>query len=286
MILFVASKTNQKQLIFSADKLTSLCPQKLIIKGIIRQSNKIQEQQKNPNEWRSFTCEGRRFDNNISIPFVYLKRSPDKYLLICHGAAYELEYCFKEYEQIADMFGVSVISVEYPGFGGRQKEKLNSESLLARYPEEVKYCIESHLKIDWRQVKVLGQCLGAPIALRLVAQPGISERVPCLYLTKPWSSLHNTMISLLPRGLHECITTVLPDLFFTDKSITSQIKCPVKCVQGTNDKICTINNTFSLLKRITHSPTREIYFLDKKGHTVLMLEMLQHMETFFPHLVI
>ena len=281
LLLYLGVKLVRKEHIFSRDRMASMCPQKLLIKGIIRQSNKLQEHEKNAQQWRHFNYPIG--NSTMAIPYVHIvKENPTDTLVICHGAAYELEYCFKEYKKISDAYNVSIVSVEYPGFGQRGHEKLTENALLKTYPQEVLYLINDHLQIDWKNISILGQCLGAPIALRIAAQPCVSKKIKHLYLTKPWSSLHTALKGVTSTRLIKHITRLIPDLFETDETITSKIYAPVKCVQGDADLVCQKQDTQKLLDKMTNAKTREMYLLPGDGHTVLMVKMFEFMQTSSP----
>jgi pimeloyl-ACP methyl ester carboxylesterase len=211
------------------------------------------------------------------IPYVFIPRGGDKYLIICHGAAFENEYCYEEWKNISEEYDISVICVEYPGFGQRSNEILTEDKLLNQYPNEIVDLVENHLCIPWTRVFILGQCLGAPIAIKLASLPRINDKIRGLYLTKPFSSLHNAFQSL-PSIFSKFFTNQVTNLLETSDQILETIKAPVKCMLGENDKICTVPMTKKLLGKMKQSSDVQFFILPNAGHWALMETMLGYIK--------
>jgi pimeloyl-ACP methyl ester carboxylesterase len=260
-----------------------------MIKGL---RPRIQESEKKPGEWNEFHP---TFSPHLSVPYVFIKgcagrddsrgdgkndsNSEEKYLIICHGAAHGNEYCYKEWREISKDYNISIICVEYPGFGGRKNELGSEDVLYISYPNEVIDLVENHLHLDWSKIYILGQCLGAPIAIRLATSyPYIASNIRGLYLTKPFSSLHNTFQSL-PPTISDFMRSNVPDLYTTQEKWLKKIVAPVTCIQGEDDSMCKVEMTKnSLLRLMTNSPKINFYTLPHHGHTVLMKFMLAYVK--------
>lgn len=302
-LVYMSIKLIQGEQIFHRDTLARLATQKLLIKGILKQSTMVKEDEKKLDEWRNFNyttsdiSDISRDKHTRKIPYLFIDKtkfantnaivednifSDASYLLICHGAAYETEFCYKEYEEIANRYNISIICVEYPGFGERSEEILTEDALMKEYPKEVISLIEDHLQIKWNKITLLGQCLGAPIAINISSATRGAKKLKSLILTKPWPSLHTCLQSL--TGISEfSLNILLPNLFKSYNLEKSNIYCPVKCVQGDADKICQVEDTIKTLEEMDHSPIVEFYLVPEGGHTIYMSKMLDHISNYVPN---
>ena len=127
---------------------------------------------KNPKEW-GLTRRG-------GLPYIYLEGNLESavdlpFLVICHGAASDLEDCYSEYKYISHQFQINVICLEYPGFGKRrsldvsENQKPTEANLFYQYPLELDDLIQQ-LGLNWSNAILVGQCLGAAVTLSIASR--------------------------------------------------------------------------------------------------------------------
>lgn len=272
ILLFLSLCHVKKRQLFDRDTLASWSSHKLRFAGnFFANVDKIKEADKLPEEWKSFK----------SIPYVHVKTpSPNsgECMIILYGATSGLEICHKDYKRIATDHHVDVLCLEYPGFGLRKSEKLTEDALMIDYPQEVVAWIVQHLQIPWSKVLLWGQCLGAPISLRVAYYQQLkypNEPMKYMFLAKPWCSLH-TSLSGVFRGSFP--RTILPNLFHVDDEAIESLQIPVICVQGGVDTVSRVENTRKFLKRMKNVPLVRFYIVPGAGHfipTDLMLRQIR-----------
>ena len=211
---------------------------------------------KYPDTWKQFLYEGK------TLPYIHIQsNNPNATnLIVFHGSTYPLEYCFEEYQDVVKRYNVNIYSLEYPGFGewshsvhegssgsarrnwssgsayegssgsarrnwssGSAYEGSTETTMLECYPLEVMSWLE-YLQLDLQNTILVGQCLGAVMAIRIASQ---MPPIKCLIITKPFTGWHN----LRP------ICKFMPNVFTNKLRDIRAIQCPVYCVQGSSDTI-------------------------------------------------
>jgi hypothetical protein len=262
----------------NADAIVNLIAHGAKVTEFLRSMPYIKESEKKIEEWKYLAY------RSSVLPYLFLSRHSDqqvKYLIIMHGSTWPLEYCYNEYKEIADQHSVSIISLEYPGFGDRynkNKDLTTEEAMLTNYIEEVIHLAE-HLQLEWENIAIVGQCFGAACAIRLAAHPKISTKLHALCLTKPFTSLHDVLQEMWPIS---SLCSILPNIFESESNQhLKSIYCHFYCIQGEMDKITSAVKAEELVSKMVNCKSRHFHIVPD-DHSLLMLKCINiiHHELF------
>lgn len=258
------------------DQMVRLISHAAKITEFAREMPFVAEQDKNPDEWKFFNYKEKL------LPFVHIKKSIDAKkhysrpftIVMFHGSTWPLEYCYHEYKQMSTTHDIDLVSLEYPGFGARPG-KTTENDILITYPEEVYHLIQHHLKIDWHNVILIGQCYGASAAIRLASDPRISLDLYALCLTKPLTSWHNVLDHSVPLLKH-----VMPNVLVSENSkYLEEIYCHLYIVQGEDDRICSATKAKEIFHNVSNCESAKFILVRKIGHSLSSLVCLNIIAT-------
>lgn len=266
-------------MVFKDNPSTKQIISQLVTKSLISKSIEISENQKIPAEWKNF-----EYRKNLKrLPYLFIdkqdsqqyqnpslssnRKTRGKYLVICHGAGSGNEDCYTEFKQISNQFNISLISLEYPGFGQRSDEKGSETTLMEEYPYELFDLIENELKISWSEIILLGQCLGAVPALSCLAKNEyMSKELNYLILIKPLSSILKSGIGIVGPP-----AKILLASMYDISPYLKHVYCPVICIQGERDEICSLKDTKLSLEKMENSKKVSLIALPGVFHNLRML---------------
>lgn len=248
------------------------------IKNYFYHYPKLKNEDKLSKEWKNVIYSNTN-KNTYNLNYLYINPKENNHFnnddhnkknnifVICHGSTWPLEYCYKEYKNISEKYNSILISLEYPGFSEHDSRKTTEQSILYDYPKELAWLIETHLKLNWSDVMLFGQCFGAVPALQLASSPNIKLKLKSLCLTKPFTSWHNVLKSAFFKyPFTQMMPNVLNIFDTTQRKNLKSIKCNVYCIQGKNDKICSLENTNKLISEISNANSTLLLIVPNTGH--------------------
>lgn len=190
--------------------------------------------------------------NNIcgleTIPRHYFKK--DKIIIYSHGNAEDIYHCADFMLGMADLFGIDVMTYDYPGYGmsdGTPTEMGCYEAL----DSVIKYYVSLNKKII-----LVGRSLGSGVV------------VECVTRQKNWT-YPITLISAyksIPRvALDYPIESSIQKYKFQSIYKINKLTCPVKLIHGTNDEVISFSHSQDLYKKLKNK-SFNLTLINGAGH--------------------
>lgn len=252
-------------------------------RSIHQDKRNVQAHEKRPDEWRSVRLPER------DVHYVFIRQQtqqdssvPQRVFLICHGAFFENERSYHEFQDMARVIHADILIVEYPGMGQRQGETLGEDSLTSQYCTDVNHVMDD-LGLSWSEVTILGICFGAIAACSLAARHR-NDHVRGLVLLKPYTSLPNTTLDVfgLSGAWRPLVERVIPNVHRVPLDEVQWIICPVLCSVGGDDNVCRPRHAEQLLRHMTRASFRRIIVVPKVDHAFPAPEHARGLRTAMP----
>ena len=180
-----------------------------------------------------------RYFNCPCIPCLYFPSSlpSSKLLIYFHGNAEDLGYCSRFLEQLSALLDVSIISIEYPGYGiynGQPQEK----DILEDSEKVINFLIKFG---KWKEENIilLGRSIGSGPATHLATKYSIAG----LILVSAFTSIKE--VAQAHVGI---LKSILKERFKNIENI-SKVKCPVFLLHGKKDQIVPYFHSLDLCRK-------------------------------------
>ena len=196
------------------------------------------------------------------IPCLYIYgKDSEKLFIHFHANGEDMNQTLHLIKRINIEFKISVMAVEYPGYGIYKENKASqharkSEQILKDAETVIEFAT-THMKVNIRNIIVSGRSIGSGPACHLAAM----YDPLCLILISPIQS-----VTRIAKQIYGRIAEILVEERFNNASKAQKIKCPTVIIHGIKDALVPYQSSIEFLQNLLTNSMTHLFLRGKMTH--------------------